>query len=151
MRYAGFFVLLFLVGENLSFFATADDINDSDLSIFKGGIENIGDEFLIIDEVPDNVDVVVLAVDIDDRLEASIFDISRFGDMFEFIDAIVVLCNLPSVFVDGEEVLGANAVRSMFSFDDDDGDGDEDGVSGGGVVVSKKKKLFLGEQLPTPV
>jgi hypothetical protein len=115
MRYAGFFVMLFLVGENLSFFATADDIDDGDLSIFEGGVENNGDEFLIVNEVPDKVDVVVTAVDIDDGLEASIFDISRFGDMFEFIDAIVVLCNLPSVFVDGEEVLRADAVCGMFS------------------------------------
>ncbi len=107
---------------------------------------------MIIDRVPDNVDVVVSAVDIDDGLEASIFDMSCFGDMFEFIDAIVVLCNLPSVFVDGEEVLGANAVCGMFSFDDDNGDGDDNGVSGGGVVVSKKTgELFLGEQLPIPV
>ena len=68
---------------------------------------------MIIDEVPDNVNVVVLAVDIDDGLEASIFVISRFSDMFEFIDAFTVFCNLPTVIVDGEEVLGANAVRSM--------------------------------------
>ena len=94
MRYAGFFVLLFLLGENLSFFATANDIDDGNLSIFEGGVENNGDEFLIIDGVPDNVNVVVLAVDINDGLKASIFDISCFGDMFEFIDAIVVLCNL---------------------------------------------------------
>jgi hypothetical protein len=87
MRYAGFFVLLFMVGENLSFLATADDIDDSDLSIFKGGVENIGDEFLIIDGVPDNVDIVVLAVNIEDGLETSIFVISRFGNMFEFIVA----------------------------------------------------------------
>ncbi len=63
--------------------------------------------------VKDNVDVVVLAVDIVDGLEASIFVISCFGDMFEFIVAFMVFCNLPSVFVDGEEVLGANAVRVM--------------------------------------
>ena len=108
----------------MSFFATADDIDDGDLSIFEGGVENNGDEFLIIDGVPD-VDVVVSAIDIDDGLEESIFVISRFGDMFEFIDAIMVFCNLPYVFVDGEEVLGANAV------DDDNCDGDDDGVSGG--------------------
>ncbi len=35
------------MGENLSFFATADDINDGNLSIFKGGVENNGDEFLM--------------------------------------------------------------------------------------------------------
>ncbi len=115
MRYAGFFAMLFLVGKNLSFFATADDINDGDLSIFKGGVENNGDEFLIIDKVPDKVDIVVTAVNIDNGLEASIFDIFRFGDMFEFINAIVVLCNLPSVFVDGEKVLRADAVCGMFS------------------------------------
>ncbi len=115
MRDAGFFVMLFLVDENLSFFATADDIDDGDLSIFEGGVENIVNEFLIVDEVPDKVDVVVTAVDIDNGLEASIFFISRFGDMFEFIDEIVVLCNLPSVFVDGEEVLQAGAVCGMFS------------------------------------
>ena len=63
--------------------------------------------------VKDNVDVVVLAVDIVDGLEASIFVISCFGDMFEFIDAFMVFCNLPSVFVDGEEVLSANAVCGM--------------------------------------
>jgi hypothetical protein len=137
MRYAGFFVLLFLVGENLSFFATADDIDDGDLSIFEGGVENNGDKFLIIDGVPDNVDVIVSAVNINDGLEASIFDISRFGNMFEFIDAIVVLCNLPSVFVDGEEVLSANAVCGMFSFDEDNGDGDNDGVSGGSCGLEK--------------
>ncbi len=97
----------------MSFFATADDIDDGDLSIFGGGVENIGDEFLIIDGVPNNVDVVVSAVDIDDGLEASIFVISSFGDMFEFIDAFVDFCNLPSVFVDGEEVLGADAVCGM--------------------------------------
>ena len=141
MRYAGFFVMLFLSGENLSFFATADDIDDGDLTIFEGGVENNGDEFLIVDEVPDKVDVVVTAVDIDDGLEASILDISRFGDMFAFIDAIVVLRDLPSVFVDGEEVLRADAVCGMFS-DDDDGSGDYNGVSGGGVVVSKKKVSF---------
>ena len=113
MRYAGFFVLLFTVGKNLSFFRTADDIDDGDLSIFEGGVENIGDEFLIIDGVNNNVDVVVLAVDIDYGLEASIFVISCFGDMFEFINAFMVFCNLPSVFVDGEEVLGADAVCGM--------------------------------------
>ncbi len=122
------------------------------MSIFEGGVENNGDEFLIIDRVPKNVDVVVSAVNIDDGLEALIFDISRFGNMFEFIDAIMVLCNLPSVFVDGEEVLGADGVRGMFSFDDDDGDGDNNGVSGGGSCGLKKTgELFLGEQLPTPV
>ena len=105
----------FFGGRELEFFTTADDINDGNLSIFEGGVENNGDKFLIIDGVPNNVDVVVLAVDIDDGLEASIFDISRFGDMFEFIDAIVVLCNLPSVIVDGEEVLRADAVCGMFS------------------------------------
>ncbi len=105
----------FFGGRELSFFATADDIDDGDLSIFEEGVENNGDKFLIVDKVPDKVDVVVTAVDIDDGLEASIFDISRFGNMFEFIDAIVVLCNLPSVFVDGEEVLRANAVCGMFS------------------------------------
>ena len=115
MRYAGFFVMLFLSGENLSFFATADDIDDGDLTIFEGGVENNGDEFLIVEEVPDKVDVVVTAVDIDDGLEASILDISRFGDMFAFIDAIVVLRDLLSVFVDGEEVLRADAVCGMFS------------------------------------
>jgi hypothetical protein len=140
MRYAGFFVLLFMVGENLSFFATADDINDSDLSIFEGGVENIGDKFLIIDGVPNNVHIVVSAVNIDDVLEASIFVISRYGDMFEFIDAFMVFCNLPSVFVDGEEVLGADAVRGMFSFDDDNGNGDKDGVSGGASWSRKKKR-----------
>ena len=106
-------MLLFTVGKNLSFFTTADDIDDSNLSIFEGGVENIGDKFLIIDGVDDNVDVVVLAVDIDNGLEASIFVISRFGDMFEFIDTFMVFCNLPSVFVDGEEVLGADAVCGM--------------------------------------
>ena len=131
MRYAGFFVLLFTVGKNLSFFTTADDINDSDLSIFKGGVEIIGDEFLIIDGVEDNVDVVISTVNINDGLEASIFVISRFGDMFEFIDAFMIFCNLPSVFVDG--------VRGMFSFDDDDGDGDNDGVSGGELWSQKNR------------
>ncbi len=126
-----FLCVAFLVGENLSFFATADDINDGDLSIFEGRVENNSNKFLIIDGVPDNVDVVVLAVDIDDGLAVSIFDISPFGDMFEFINAIMVLCNLLSVFLDGEEVLGANAVCGMFSFDNDDGDGDDNGVSGG--------------------
>ena len=58
--------------------------------------------------------------------------------------------DLPSVFVDGEEVLRADAVCGMFS-DDDDGSGDYNGVSGGGVVVSKKGELFSGGQLPTPV
>ena len=106
-------MLLSTVGENLSFFATADDIDDGDLSIFEGGVENIGNEFSIIDGVDDNAVVVVSAVDIDDGLEASIFVISRFGDMFEFINAFMVFCNLPSVFVDGEEVLGADAVRGM--------------------------------------
>ncbi len=128
--------------QELEFFATADDIDDDDLSIFKGGVENNSNEFLIINGVPDNVDVVVLAVNIDDGLEASIFDISRFGDMFEFINAIVVLCNLPSVFVDGEEVLGAGAVCGMFSFDDDDGDGNDNGVSRGELWSQKKTVSF---------
>jgi hypothetical protein len=113
MRYAGFFVLLFTLGKNLSFFTTADDIDDSNLSIFEGRVENIGDKFLIIDGVDDNVDVIVSAVDINNRLKVSIFVISRFGNMFEFIDAFMVFCNLLSVFVDGEVVLGANAVRGM--------------------------------------
>ncbi len=52
MRYAGFFVMIFLVGESLSFFATADDIDDGDLSIFEGGVENNGNEFLIVNEYP---------------------------------------------------------------------------------------------------
>ena len=105
----------FLVGKNLSFFATADDIDGGDLSIFEGGVENNGDKFLIIVRVPNNVNVVVLAIDIKDGLKASIFNISCFGDMFEFIDTIVVLRDLPSVFVDGEEVLRADAVCGMFS------------------------------------
>jgi hypothetical protein len=142
MRYAGFFVLIFMVGEILSFFATADDIDDGNLSIFEGGVENNDDEFLIIDGVPDNVDIVVLAIDIDDGLEASICVISRFGDMFEFIDAIMVFCNLPYVFVDGEEVLGADADFGMFSFVDDDGDGNDDGVSGGELWSQKKPVSF---------
>jgi hypothetical protein len=128
-----------MVGENLSFFATADDIDDGNLSIFEGGVENIGDKFLIIDGVPDNVDVVVLAVDIDDGLKASNFVISRFGDMFEFIDTFMVFCNLPSVFVDGEEVLGADAVCGMFSFDDNNGDGNDNGVSGGELWSQKNR------------
>jgi hypothetical protein len=142
MRYTGFFVLLFMVGENLSFFATANDIDDGDLSIFEGGVENNGNKFLIIDGVPDNVNAVVLAVNIDDGLEASIFVISCFGDMFEFINAIMVFCNLPYIFVDGEEVLGANAVRGMFSFDNDDGDGDDNGVSRGELWSRKKLVSF---------
>ncbi len=51
--------------------------------------------------------------------------------MFEFIDTCMVFCNLPSVFVDGEEVLGADAVCGMFSFDNNDGNGDDDSMSGG--------------------
>ncbi len=89
MRYAGFFVMLFLAGKNLSFFAMADDIDDGNLSIFEGGVENNGNEFLIVDEVPDKVDVVITAVDIDKGLEVLILDISRFGVMFAFIDAIL--------------------------------------------------------------
>ena len=92
---------------------TEDDINDGDLCIFKGGVESIGNEFSIIDGVEDNGVIVVSAVDIDDGLEASIFVISRFRDMFEFINAFMVLCNLPFLFVDGEVVIGADAVRSM--------------------------------------
>ncbi len=83
------------------------------MSVFKGGVENIGNEFLIIDGVDDNIDVVVSAININDGLKASTFVISCFGDMFEFIEAFMVHCNLPSVFVDGEEVLGANAVCGM--------------------------------------
>ena len=61
------------------------------------------------------------------------------------------LRDLPSVFVDGEEVLRADAVCGMFS-DDDDGSGDYNGVSGGGELwCQKKTELFSGEQLPTPV
>ncbi len=72
--------------------------------------------------------------------------------MFEFINAIVVLCNLPSVFVDGEEMLRADGVRGMFSFNDDNGDGNNDGMSRGGSCGLKKTgELFLGEQLPTLV
>ncbi len=62
--------------------------------------------------------------------------------MFEFINAIVVLCNLPSVFVDGEEVLGANAVCGMFSFDDNDGNDNDNGVSGGELWSQKKPVSF---------
>ena len=113
MRYAGFFVSLFMVGENLSFFITADDIDDGNLFIFKGGVENIDDKFLIIDGVDDNVVVVVSAIDIDDGLEASIFAISRFGNMFEFNNEFMVFCNLPSLFVGGEVLLGADAGRGM--------------------------------------
>ncbi len=97
----------------MSFFMTADDIDDGDLFIFEGGVENIGDKFSIIDGVNDNVVAVVSAIDIDDGLEASIFVISRFGDMFEFINAFMVFCNLPSLFGDGEVVLGADAVCGM--------------------------------------
>ena len=86
---------------------------DGNLCIFEGGVENIGDEFLIIDGVDDNGVVVVSAVDIDNGLEASIFVISCFGNMFEFIEAFMVLCNLQSLFVDGEVVLGGDAVRGM--------------------------------------
>jgi hypothetical protein len=92
---------------------TSDDIDDGDLFIFVGGVENIDDECSIIDGVDDNVVVVVSAVDIDDGLEASIFAISRFGDMFEFNDAFMVFCNLPSLFVGGEVLLGADAVLGM--------------------------------------
>ena len=77
------------------------------------GVENIDNKFLIIDGVDDNVVVVVLAVDINNGLKASIFAISRFGDMFEFNNAFMVFCNLPSLFVSGEVLLGANAVHSM--------------------------------------
>ena len=90
MRYAGFFVLLFTAGENLSFFMTADDIDDGNLFFFKGKVENIGDDFLIIDGVNENVVDVVLAVDIDGGLVASIFVISCSGGMFEFIDVFMV-------------------------------------------------------------
>ncbi len=114
-------------------------IDDGNLSIFEGRVENNGDKFLIIDGVPDNVDVVVSAVNINDGLEASIFVISCFGNMFEFIDAIVVFFNLPSVFVDGEEVLGADAARGMFSFNGDDGNGDDDGVSRGELWSQKNR------------
>ena len=64
--------------------------------------------------------------------------------MFEFIDAIVVFCNLPSVFVDGEEVLGADAVCGRFSLNDNDGDGDgnDNGVSGGELWSQKKPVSF---------
>ena len=123
----------------MSFFMTADDIDDGDLFIFEGGVENIGDKFSIIDGVNDNVVAVVSAIDIDDGLEASIFVISRFGDMFEFINAFMVFCNLPSVFVDGEEVLGADAVCGMFSFDDNNGDGNDNGVSGGELWSQKNR------------
>ena len=51
------------------------------------------------------------------------------------------LRDLPSVFVDGEEVLRADAVCGMFS-DDDDGSGDYNGVSGGGSCGVKKKRSF---------
>jgi hypothetical protein len=113
MRYAGFFVLLFTTGENLSFFMTADDIDGFNLFIFEGGVENIDNKFLIIDGVDDNVVIVVLAINIDDRLEASIFVISRFDYMFEINDAFMVFCNLSSLFVGGEVLLGADAVRCM--------------------------------------
>ena len=101
----------FYGGRELSFFTTADDINDGNLSIFKGGVENIGNKFLIIDGADDNVNIVVSAVDSDDELEASIFVISRFGDMFEFIDTfmdsvtyclsswMVRRCSAPMLFV----------------------------------------------------
>jgi hypothetical protein len=102
-----------MAGENSGFFMTADDIDDSDLFIFEGGVENIDDEFSIIDGVNDNVVVVVSAVDIDNGLEASIFAISRFGDMFEFNNVFMVFCNLPSLFVGGEVLLGADAVHGM--------------------------------------
>jgi hypothetical protein len=113
MRYAGFFVSLFTAGKKLSFFMTADDIDDGDLFIFEGGVENINDEFSIIDGVDDNVVVVVSAVDINDGLEASTFAISRFSNMFEFNNVFMVFCNLPSLFVGGEVLLGADAVRGM--------------------------------------
>ena len=113
MRYAGFFVSLFTAGEKLSFFMTADDIDDGNLFIFEGGVENINDEFSIIDGVDDNVVVVVSAVDINDGLEASTFAISRFSNMFEFNDVFMVFCNLPSLFVGGEVLLDANNVLGM--------------------------------------
>jgi hypothetical protein len=59
--------------------------------------------------------------------------------MFEFINAIMVFCNLPSVFVDDEEVLGANAVRGMFSFDDNNGNNNDNGMSGGELWSRKKR------------
>ena len=90
----------------MSFFITADDIDDGDLFIFEGGVKNIN-------VVDNNVVVIVSAVDIDDRLEASIFAISRFGDMFEFNGEFMVFCNLPSLFVGGEVLLGTNAVCGM--------------------------------------
>jgi hypothetical protein len=149
-----FLCVVFYGGQELEFFGIADDIDDGNLSIFEGGVENIGDGFLTFDGVPDNVDVVVSAVDISDGLEASIFVVSRFGDMFKFIDASMVFCNLPSVFVDGEEVIGANAFCGMFSFDNDNGDGngDDNSVSGGELWSRKKPgELILKEQLPPPV
>ena len=83
-------MLLFTAGENLSFFMTADDIDDGGLFIFKGGVENIGDNFLIIDGFDENVVDVVLAIDINNGLVASIFVISCFGGLFKFIDAFMV-------------------------------------------------------------
>ena len=102
-----------MAGENLSFFMTTDDIDYGDLFIFKGGVENINDECSIIDEVDDDVDVVILAVDINDGLKVSSFAISCFGDMFEFNKAFMVFCNLPSLFVGGEVLLDANNVLGM--------------------------------------
>jgi hypothetical protein len=60
-------------GKNLSFFMTVDDIDDVDLFIFEGGVENIDGKLWIINGIDDNVVVVVLAVDTDDGPEASFF------------------------------------------------------------------------------
>ena len=92
---------------------TADDIDDGDLFIFEGGVENINNKFLIIDRVDNNGSIVVLAVNIDDGLKASKSAISHVGDMFEFNNAFMVFCNLPSLFVGGEVLLGADAVCGM--------------------------------------
>ena len=113
MWYAGFFVSLFMAGKNLSFFMTVDDIDDVDLFIFEGSVENIDGKLWIINGIDDNVVVVVLAVDTDDGPEASFFSISRFGDMFEFNDMFMVFCNLPSLFVGGKVLFGTDAVRGM--------------------------------------
>jgi hypothetical protein len=89
-----FLCVAFYGGQELEFFMTTDDINDGNLFIFEGGVENIDDECSIIDGVDDYVVVVILAVDIDNGLKTSIFAISRFGNMFEFNDVFMVFCNL---------------------------------------------------------
>jgi hypothetical protein len=94
IRNVGFFALIFASGENLSFFLTADDINDGEL-VFMG-VENKDGDCIDIDCINNGNVVITSAVEIDDRLKVVGSLTFCFGDTFAFSNKIRVFFKLQS-------------------------------------------------------